>query len=63
VLATCAVQIEVLDLAPRVNPGNGKTYGVNGAARWGYQFRAGFLNNITREISTIYEIVTDAKGK
>ncbi|GAX80784.1 hypothetical protein CEUSTIGMA_g8220.t1 [Chlamydomonas eustigma] len=56
------LQVDILDLQPRVNPGNGKTYGVNGAARWGYQFRAGFLNNITREISTIYEIITDAQG-
>ena len=53
------LQVEILDLAPRVNPSTNKTYGSNAAASWGYQFRAGFLDGRQREMVTIYEIIKD----
>ncbi|KAK9837996.1 hypothetical protein WJX74_009260 [Apatococcus lobatus] len=53
------LQVEILDLAPRVNPSTNKTYGSNAAASWGYQFRAGFLDGRQREVVTIYEIIKD----
>ncbi|KAK9815353.1 hypothetical protein WJX72_002191 [[Myrmecia] bisecta] len=56
------LQVDILDLAPRVNPATGKTYGSNAAASWGYHFRAGFLDGIRREVITIYEIIRDAAG-
>lgn len=56
------LQIDILDLKPRPNPATGKTYGVNAAAWWGYQFRAGFLDGDKREIVTIYEIVQEPDG-
>jgi acetamidase/formamidase len=33
------LQVDILDLWPRKNPKSGKTYGVNAAASWGYQWR------------------------
>ena len=60
----CCAQVDILDLAPRPNPGNeNRTYGSNAAASWGYQFRAGFLDGIKREVVTIYEIITGPAGK
>ncbi|KAK9815846.1 hypothetical protein WJX72_010706 [[Myrmecia] bisecta] len=56
------LQVDILDLAPRVNPATGKSYGSNAAANWGYQFKAGFLDGIRREVITIYEIIRDAAG-
>ena len=47
--------MEILDLKPRINPSTGKSYGSNAAASWGYQFVAGFLDGIKREVITIYE--------
>jgi len=35
------VQVEILDLYPRINPGTGKTYGTNSQKFAGYQFRVG----------------------
>ncbi|BDA46691.1 probable formamidase C869.04 [Coccomyxa sp. Obi] len=57
------LQVEIVDLVPRVNPSTGKTYGSNAAASWGYQFRAGFLDGVKREVITIYEIIKDASNK
>lgn len=58
------LQVDILDLAPRPNPGNdNRTYGSNAAANWGYQFRAGFLDGTEREVVTIYEIITGPNGK
>jgi len=57
-------QVDILDLEPRPNPGNdNRTYGSNAAASWGYQFRAGFLDGMKREIVTIYELIKAANGK
>ena len=57
-------QVDILDLEPRPNPGNNnRTYGSNAAASWGYQFRAGFLDGIKREVVTIYELIKSASGK
>jgi acetamidase/formamidase len=53
------LQVDILDLAPRVNPATGKSFGVNAAAWWGYHFRVGFLDNDPREVITIYEIAKD----
>ena len=55
-------QVDILDLTPRINPATGKTYGSNAAANWGYQFKAGFLDGVRREVITIYEIIRDAAG-
>lgn len=56
--------MDILDLTPRPNPGNdNRTYGSNAAANWGYQFRAGFLDGVEREVVTIYEIITGSNGK
>ena len=53
---TCgSLQVDILDLKPRINPSTGKAYGSNAAASWGYQFVAGFLDGIKREVITIYE--------
>ena len=49
------LQVDILDLKPRINPSTGKSYGSNAAASWGYQFVAGFLDGIKREVITIYE--------
>ncbi len=58
------LQVDILDLEPRPNPGNdNRTYGSNAAASWGYQFRAGFLDGLKREIVTIYELIQAANGK
>lgn len=57
--AASALQVDILDLTPRVNPSTNKTYGSNAAASWGYQFRAGFLDGRKREVVTIYEIIKD----
>lgn len=57
-------QVDIEDLTPRPNPGNdGRTYGSNAAASWGYQFRAGFLDGVQREVVTIYEIIKSPNGK
>jgi acetamidase/formamidase len=56
------LQIEILDLVPRVNPSTGKTFGINAAAWWGYQNRDNLMGGSTREVTTIYEIITDKKG-
>jgi hypothetical protein len=32
------------------------------SAQWGYQFRAGFLDNDEREVITIYEVVQEEDG-
>ncbi|KAK9842132.1 hypothetical protein WJX84_007001 [Apatococcus fuscideae] len=53
------LQVDILDITPRVNPSTNKTYGSNAAASWGYQFRAGFLDGRKREVVTIYEIIKD----
>lgn len=52
------LQIDILDLKPRKNPSTGKTFGINAAAWWGYQYRTGWLNKKAREVATIYEIIT-----
>ncbi|KAL0052691.1 hypothetical protein WJX82_006304 [Trebouxia sp. C0006] len=58
------IQVDILDLEPRPNPGNdNRTYGSNAAASWGYHFRAGFLDGMKREIVTIYELIQAANGK
>lgn len=53
------LQVDIMSLEPRINPGTGKTYGSNAAAWWGYQFRAGFLDGDKREVVTIYEVVEE----
>lgn len=56
--------MDVEDLTPRPNPGNdNRTYGSNAAAGWGYQFRAGFLDGVEREVVTIYELIKAPNGK
>lgn len=30
----CALQVDIVDLAPRINPSTGKTYGSNAATSW-----------------------------
>ncbi|MGH3054837.1 MAG: acetamidase/formamidase family protein, partial [Gaiellaceae bacterium] len=68
------LKVEILDLKPRVNP-QGKTYGSNAAAWWGYQarvnkvdgtpFYSGSLTGTPHaddEMSTIYEIVDNGNG-
>jgi hypothetical protein len=63
--------VEILDLKPRVNP-DGKTYGSNAAAWWGFQarvpkvdasdFTAGTFTNTPGshdEMVTIYELVEE----
>lgn len=63
--------VEILDLVPRKNP-DGKTYGSNAAAWWGYQarwpkvdgssFAAGAFSSTpfdNDEVITIYEVVTE----
>eukprot|EP00877_Chromochloris_zofingiensis_P000674 jgi/Chrzof1/10607/Cz05g05010.t1 len=58
------LQIDILDLTPRVNPTTGKTYGANSATGWGYQFsRAPYKTGKKREVTTLYEIVKDSSGK
>eukprot|EP00798_Chlamydomonas_sp_ICE-L_P011200 gene11200-18818_t len=58
------IQIDILDLQPRVNPNTGKTFGSNGAATWGYQYRAGGVDGKpNKEMTTIYELVKGASGK
>lgn len=65
------LKVEILDLKPRVNP-DGRTYGSNAAAWWGYQARVPLANGAgftagdfsgtpgsNDELVTIYEIVTD----
>jgi acetamidase/formamidase len=56
------LQVDILDLQPRKNPATNKTYGINAAASWGYHFRAGFLDGVQREITTVYELVTAPDG-
>ena len=34
------IAVTINDLRPRVNPSTGKTYGINAAAWWGYNFGA-----------------------
>jgi len=56
------LQVEVLDLKPRPNPGQGnRTYGSNTAGSWGYHYKH-FLTNDTREVVTIYEVISDEAG-
>jgi hypothetical protein len=58
------VQVDILDLQPRVNPNTGKTFGSNGAASWGYQYRAGGVDGKpNKEMATIYELVKKPNGK
>jgi len=65
------LKVDILDLKPRLNP-EGKTYGSNAAAWWGFQarvnnadgtpFTAGDLTgtpNSDDEFNTIYEIVSE----
>jgi acetamidase/formamidase len=40
------LKVEILDLVPRVNP-DGKTFGSNAAAWWGYHARA---NKVSRSV-------------
>lgn len=47
------LQVDVLDLTPRVNPSTGKTYGSNAAAWWGYHNRAGFKTGVAREVVSL----------
>eukprot|EP01026_Neomeris_dumetosa_P036365 TRINITY_DN2934_c0_g1_i1.p1 TRINITY_DN2934_c0_g1~~TRINITY_DN2934_c0_g1_i1.p1 ORF type:complete len:468 (-),score=54.78 TRINITY_DN2934_c0_g1_i1:610-1827(-) len=57
------LQVDILDLQPRLNPW-GKSYGSNAAAWWGYHQRTGFFSgDQTREVITIYEILTDEQGR
>lgn len=56
------LKVEILDLKPRPNS-EGKTYGSNAAAWWGFQARVenadgGAWNTTTDEVVTIYEITT-----
>ena len=68
------LKVEILDLKPRLNP-DGKTFGSNAAAWWGFQARVPLVNgadftagdftdtpNSNDEVVTIYEIVED-QGK
>ena len=68
------LKVEILDLQPRKNP-DGKTYGSNAAAWWGFQsrvpqvdgtnFQAGNFTDtptLNDEIVTIYEIVDEGDG-
>eukprot|EP00798_Chlamydomonas_sp_ICE-L_P011204 gene11204-18822_t len=58
------IQIDILDLQPRVNPNTGKTFGSSGAGTWGYQYRAGTVDGKPhKEMTTIYELVKGASGK
>jgi acetamidase/formamidase len=65
------IKVEILELKPRLNP-QGKTYGSNAAAWWGFQARVNkadgmpyYAGSFTKtpdqndEIVTIYEIMTD----
>ena len=67
------LQVEILDLKPRLNP-DGKAYGSNAAAWWGFQARVNKVNgepfyagsftgtpSKNDEVVTIYEIVEDGK--
>ena len=69
------LKVEILDLKPRRNP-DGKTYGSNAAAWWGYQARVNKVDGMPfyagtftgtpdqdDEIVTIYEVVDDGDGK
>ncbi len=71
------IQVDILDLRPRVNPNTGKTFGINAAAWWGYSYGLNgpsatssgmtYLTGPTgangqREMTTVYEIVTDSAG-
>jgi hypothetical protein len=40
------LQVDILDLWPRKNPKSGKTYGVNAAASWGYQWRQPYKTGV-----------------
>jgi Acetamidase/Formamidase family len=70
------LKVEILNLRPRVNPTNGKTFGSNAAAWWGYharvpkldgtKFTAGsFSGTPTQndELVTIYEVRDDGQGQ
>lgn len=65
------LQVEIMDLYPRKNP-EGKTYGSNAAAWWGFQARVNKVNGDpfysgsfsdsvgkNDEVVTIYELVGD----
>eukprot|EP01025_Chloroclados_australasicus_P049801 TRINITY_DN5694_c0_g1_i1.p1 TRINITY_DN5694_c0_g1~~TRINITY_DN5694_c0_g1_i1.p1 ORF type:complete len:360 (-),score=28.39 TRINITY_DN5694_c0_g1_i1:20-1021(-) len=57
------LQVDVLELKPRLNP-DGKAYGSNAAAWWGFHQRIGFKTGRPgREVITIYEIQTDEEGR
>eukprot|EP01025_Chloroclados_australasicus_P011358 TRINITY_DN1490_c2_g1_i2.p1 TRINITY_DN1490_c2_g1~~TRINITY_DN1490_c2_g1_i2.p1 ORF type:complete len:505 (+),score=55.33 TRINITY_DN1490_c2_g1_i2:117-1631(+) len=57
------LQVDILELSPRPNP-EGKTYGSNAAAWWGFHQRIGFkTGRPSREVITIYEIQKDESGK
>lgn len=56
------LQVDILSLEPRKNPSTGKSYGINAAAWWGFQYRAGFLDGNPREVITVYEILEEGDG-
>eukprot|EP01023_Acetabularia_acetabulum_P044945 TRINITY_DN4541_c0_g1_i1.p1 TRINITY_DN4541_c0_g1~~TRINITY_DN4541_c0_g1_i1.p1 ORF type:complete len:404 (-),score=72.83 TRINITY_DN4541_c0_g1_i1:450-1661(-) len=57
------LQVDILDLTPRLNP-EGRSFGSNAAAWWGYHQRTGFFDgDLNREVITIYEILIDENGR
>eukprot|EP01024_Parvocaulis_polyphysoides_P034568 TRINITY_DN30620_c0_g1_i1.p1 TRINITY_DN30620_c0_g1~~TRINITY_DN30620_c0_g1_i1.p1 ORF type:complete len:492 (-),score=88.47 TRINITY_DN30620_c0_g1_i1:208-1683(-) len=57
------LKVEILELKPRLNP-EGKSFGSNAAAWWGFHQRIGFKTGKPgREVITIYEIQLDEDGR
>eukprot|EP01025_Chloroclados_australasicus_P013595 TRINITY_DN163_c0_g1_i2.p1 TRINITY_DN163_c0_g1~~TRINITY_DN163_c0_g1_i2.p1 ORF type:complete len:479 (+),score=89.45 TRINITY_DN163_c0_g1_i2:146-1582(+) len=57
------LQVDILDLTPRLNP-QGQAFGSNAAAWWGYHQRTGFFDgDQSREVITIYEVMIDEDGR
>jgi acetamidase/formamidase len=63
------VQVEILALAPRLNPATGKCYGTNSQKFAGYQFRVGHADGTAysrdggHEYITVFEFVETPGGK
>lgn len=52
-----ALQVDVLELKPRPNPGKGgRAYGWTGSAWWGYPWAVGFKTGQPREVITVLEV-------
>eukprot|EP01024_Parvocaulis_polyphysoides_P057780 TRINITY_DN6168_c0_g1_i1.p1 TRINITY_DN6168_c0_g1~~TRINITY_DN6168_c0_g1_i1.p1 ORF type:complete len:588 (-),score=79.18 TRINITY_DN6168_c0_g1_i1:248-2011(-) len=63
------LQVDIIDVVPRVNPLSGKTYGTNSQKFAGYQFRVGhrdgseYSRDGGHEFITVYEFVQTPSGK